>query len=104
MIKFKVNTLIALGNVTGTLTSPVVDLRFNYGYAVQASFTGTPSGAVVVEGSNDQLVWTQVSSDTISGTTSIGREKDACYYPFIRVSKAAGGTGTMTVTICIKGA
>lgn len=103
-IKSKASTLVTAGNVAADISSGPIDIRFNYGLVIVASFTGAPSGAVLVEGSIDNITWVQISTDTISGTTSIGKNLDALYWQYVRVTKAAGGTGTMTVKVSVKGA
>lgn len=103
-MKSVTDTILRAVDVSANQASEALDLRFNYGYAIQCSFTGSPSGSVLIEGSNDKTNWSQITSLTISGVNILSDNKDAVYWPYIRVSKAAGGTGTMTVTITIKGA
>lgn len=103
-MKSVTDTILNAVNVATNQVSSAIDLRFNYGYAIQCSFTGAPSGSVLVEGSNDKTNWSQITSLTVSGVNILSDNKDAVYWPYIRVSKASGGTGTMTVTITIKGA
>lgn len=103
MIKSQIVNLVSSADVSSNITSDLIDLRFNYGFAVQCSFTGSPSGSVIIEGSNDQSKWSQIDSLTISGLNVLSSNKDAIYWPYIRVRKDAGGTGTMTTTITIKG-
>lgn len=102
-MKQKSDTIINAGDVSGALTSEVIDLRYNYGFATVTTLTGAPSGDVVVQGSIDQTTWVTIDSQTISGTTTQFVNKDAIYYPYVRVFKASGGTGTMTTKISIKG-
>lgn len=103
-MKSVTDTILSAVDVSANQASAALDLRFNYGYAVQCTFTGAPSGSVLIEGSNDKTNWSQITSLTVSGLNILSDNKDAVYWPYIRVSKAAGGTGTMTVTITIKGA
>ena len=104
MSKFQVDIIIDAGNVATALTSSVIDLRYNYGVAIQCTFTGLPTGSVVLEGSMDQTSWSIVDTLTVSGTNILSSNKDALYWPYLRVTKAIGGTGTMTVKSCHKGA
>lgn len=104
MSKFQTKKILSAVNVATEQTSETIDMKFNYGFAVQCSFTGAPSGSVLVEGSNDEVSWSTIDTLTISGTDVLASNKDAIYWPSIRVKKAAGGTGTMTATITIKGA
>lgn len=107
-MKYQTKTIIAAGDVSGALASEIIDLRYNYGCAVQVTLTGAPSGDVILQGSNGDpatasSTWSTIDSATISGTTSIAFNKDALYWPYVRVIKASGGTGTLTATITIKG-
>ena len=102
-MKFQTKTIISAGDVSTNLTSIIMDLEYNYGYAVQASFTGSPTGSVLIQGSNDQVNWSTLDTLAVSGTTLLFANRDAVYFPYVRASKASGGTGTMTVTMTIKG-
>lgn len=108
-MKFQTKEIVSAADVASDITSSEIDLRYNYGCAYQAKLTGAPSGDVLLQGTNDDpdsasAEWTTIKTDTISGTTTIANNVDGLYWPYIRVYKAAGGTGTMTVTITIKGA
>lgn len=105
MSKFITKTIVNAEDVSGNITSAVLDLRYNYGFAIQCSFDGaSATGAVKVQGSNDEVNWSEIDSLTISGADVLSSNKDAQYWPHIRVYKAAGGTGLMTVTATVKGA
>jgi hypothetical protein len=103
-MKSIIKAIIEAGDVSGNLVSEALNLRFNYGLAVQCTFTGAPSGSVLVEGSMDEESWSVIDTLAVSGTNILSSNKDAIYWPYVRVSKATGGTGTMTVKVCIKGA
>jgi hypothetical protein len=96
-------TVLSAVNVANNQTSEAIDLRFNYGVFVQAALTGSPTGDIVLQASNDLVTWTELDKVTIS-TTSHFINKDAIYAPYVRIYKAAGGTGTMSVTVTVKGA
>lgn len=103
-MKFVTDTIIAAANVASDQTSDVIDLRYNYGFAIMATFTGSPSGTVKIQGSNDKITWIDIDSIAVSGTTTLSSNKDAIYWPWMKVTKAAGGTGTINVTMTLKGA
>lgn len=108
-MKFQTKTIVSAADVSANINSSIMNMQNNYGYAIQTTLTGAPSGDVVVQGTNDEnptasSEWSEIEKTTIAGTTTIAFNKDAIYWPFVRVFKAAGGTGTMTVTITIKGA
>lgn len=102
-MKQKTDTILSAADVSVGATSEVVDLRYSYGFAAVTTFTGAPTGNVVIEGSIDQTTWVQINSQAISGTTPVFLNQDAIYYPYVRVFKAGGGTGTMTTKISFKG-
>ena len=101
-IKSQTKEVLTAANVASAQTSESIDLRFNFGVFIQASYTGSPSGDVVLQASSDNVVWTDIDKVTISGASNF-INKDAIYAPYIRVYKAAGGTGTITVNVTIKG-
>lgn len=101
-MKFQTKTIIDAGDPAGNLTSEQLNLQNNYGVFIQAVLTGAPTGDIVLQGSNDEVNWLEIDKVTIS-TSQHYINKDAIYAPFIRVYKAAGGTGTVTVTATIKG-
>ena len=102
-MKFQTKTILTGGDVSGALTSEVLNIQNNYGVFVQAVLTGAPTGDIVLQGSNDEQNWVEIEKVTISASIHM-INKDAIYAPFIRVFKAAGGTGTLTLTATIKGA
>lgn len=102
-MKFQTKTIVSAANPASDITSEVLDLRFNYGVFIQAIYTGAPTGDVILQGSNDQTTWNEIAKVTIAGSSQIINQ-DAIYAPYIRVFKASGGTGTVTITATIKGA
>lgn len=103
MIKSQTVELISAADVSANIESDVIDLRFNLGVYIQASFTGSPSGSVVLQASNDQSNWSTLDTVSISGTTLLSINKPDIYAPYVRVIKASGGTGTMSVSLTLKG-
>jgi hypothetical protein len=106
-MKYQIKTIVNAEDVAADVESEVLDLRYNFGCAIQAKLTGSPSGDVVLQGSNDEgetKEWSEITKDTISGTDTIAFNQSDLMWPYIRIFKAAGGTGTMTVTATIKGA
>lgn len=104
MSKYNNDKIIDAENVASNITSESIDLRYNYGYAVVATFTGSPTGTVLIQGSLDKVTWFTLDTLTISGTTALTAQRDAVYYGYIRAFKAAGGTGTLTLNLAHKGA
>jgi hypothetical protein len=102
-MKYQTKTILTDGDPAGNLTSETLDIRNNYGVYVQAILTGAPTGDIVLQGSNDETNWSEITKVTISGSLH-AINQDAIYAPYIRVYKAAGGTGTVTIKATIKGA
>lgn len=102
-IKSQTKKIVSAADVASDITSEVIDLRLNYGVFIQATFTGAPSGSIVLQASNDKTTWTTLDSVTISSTTPLSINKDAIHAPYLRVYKGSGGTGSCTVTLTLKG-
>jgi hypothetical protein len=102
-IKYQVIDALSAADVASNQTSPTIDIRFNYGYAVVCTFTGAPTGTVLIRGSIDGTTWITLDTLTVSGTTTLAVNRSDVFYPYLSVYKASGGTGTVTAKICIKG-
>jgi hypothetical protein len=102
-MKFQTKTIVNGENVANSITSGSLNLEVNFGVFVQAILTGSPSGDIVLQASTDEVNWVDIDKVTISGSQHY-INKDAIYAPYIRVYKAAGGTGTLTIKATIKGA
>lgn len=85
------------GSGTATLTSDVFDLRFSYGYAVQFVFSGgAPTGSAKVQGSVNGTNWIDITSIAVTAMGTVGDNKDAIFYPYLRVQYVAtAGTGVV---------
>jgi len=105
-----------------TVNSPAVPLQDIYGYAVQALYTGTPTGALKLQASCDAFkyahdvnpqtpqTWTDVtdSSFSITSAGSYVWNVTGAFYSFFRVvyTDGSGGSSTarLTITVNVKGA
>lgn len=99
--------------------SPVLLEQF-YGYSVQVIITGTVTGSLKLQGSDDFRVpsmndptgvnvvnWTDITGSTqsISGSGNGIYNSPSCQFRWIRpVYTAVSGTGTMTINVEGKGA
>jgi hypothetical protein len=95
------------GSGTNTVTSGIYDIRFSYGYSVQFVFSGgTPTGTAKVQGSINQTSWTDITSVAVTATGVTADNKDAIYYPYLRVTyTGTAGTGVVVnAYLCTKGA
>jgi hypothetical protein len=86
--------------------SEVIDFELSYGYAVQAVIAGTtPAGTVKIQGSIDEITWTDITSLTVSAAGNLYDNKDAIYWPKLKVLYTqASGTGvTAKIYLATKG-
>ena len=85
------------GSGTNTVTSSVLEFQNSYGYAVQFNIAGTsPVGSARVQGSIDQVNWVDISTIAVSAVGTVSDNKDAIYWPFLRV-RYIGTSGTSVV-------
>ena len=93
-------------SIVSDAISDTIDLRFNYGYAIVATFTGTPNGALRTQGSMDEVTWVDIDNTAQTDTTTRSYNKDAIYYPYIRLfwdNTSSGAPSTITAQISVKG-
>lgn len=107
-MKFVDDKLVDAQSHAVTVTSETVLIDQIYGYAVQAYFTGSPSGVMHLEGSCDNAqqianvtAWTTIdeSSTTVSSSgASVFYNATAQNYKYFRVVYTPySGTGLVTV-------
>ena len=89
-----------------TVSDPI-DIREATGYSAQISWAGVAgTGAdLLIEASNDSIVWTTVSNtgiDSASGNALF--EEDRAMYAYVRASLVIGSVtaGTLNVAMCVK--
>ena len=108
-------------DVSVSVNSPGYWLDQVYGIAIQAEFSGSPVGVVVLQGSCDHggsgmpgqppneasvVNWTTISgsSQAVTGAGPVVWNFNGVFYKWIRMSySASSGTGTVTVTVNTKG-
>ena len=87
--------------MTSTLTSEVVDLAETLGYAIHAIWTGTPTGTLSIQGSNDGLSFVQIDSVATGGVAGqhlLNVEKH--HYRYVRVVYTfSSSTGSLNLYI-----
>ena len=98
---------ISAGDMSGDVTSNVIEMQdFKY-YGIVLSATGTPTGTAVVQGSNDGTTWVNTTrSFGFSGSAADGIIENSTI-PFgfdkLRVKyTASSGAGTLNGTIQAK--
>lgn len=100
--------LIDASDVSTTdVVSESIDVSNIYGLSVQAISTGTLSGTVEIEVSNDGENFFALGSPTvtISNATNAGAQLTDMFYKFVRLrySATSGSTNTLKVFITTKG-
>jgi hypothetical protein len=107
MPRFMKDLIISTEPTTGALTqSQGIDFEYSYGYCVQVVIAGTtPSATLKVQGSIDEVTWVDISSLTIAAAGSFFDNKDAIYWPKLRViyDQASGTNIVAKVYINSKG-
>lgn len=96
---------ITNGDMSGNLTSSVTEIKEARRYGVQLIYTGTPTGTLKLQGSNDNTNWTDLTSQSVSLTGSAGSKilTDDADYSFVRTVYVFGsGTGTLNTIITAK--
>lgn len=102
------NTIISAQSMGGTVTSDSTNINTAISVCIQAIWSAgsTPVGTMVLQASNDNSTWTEVtgSSLAVSGATGSNMwnvEKPA--YGYIRmVYTRSSGSGTLNATINAK--
>lgn len=102
------SSYISGGDMSGNITGPAQDLSYIIGYAVHAIWTGTPTGTVVLQVSNDGVTWENITT-TSTATGGIADSvlfniTDAMYKKVRLTYTRTSGTGTLNVTFMGKGA
>ncbi len=97
--------LISNGNMSGSL-SAIQQLEQIYAYSVEAVYTGSPDGTLLLQASNDWNpgtstgTWTTIddSSNSITGAGSSFWNVTSSNYAYVKfVYTATSGSGTLNV-------
>lgn len=100
-----------------SITSTPILIEHIFGVCIQAVWTGTPTGTLVLEASTDQerlsdgtgvTNWTAIAGSSVSLTGVAGNQMwnvDLAFYRWVRlVYTASSGSGTLNARIQMKGA
>lgn len=87
-----------------TQTSEILDLGESAGYCVHAIWSGTPTGDLLVQGSNDAVNFVSVNTQATGGTAGqllFNVEKQ--HYRYVRVQYSfSSSTGTLDCYVSAK--
>lgn len=71
--------------------------------SVQCIYTGTPTGSLQIQASNDETNWTSMNTTALSGSAGSVMYNVQAGFAFIRVFyDATSGAGALTSVICGK--
>lgn len=98
---------IVNGNMSGNITSNVLNIDEVTSYSIQATWTGVPVGTVKAQGSNNigLLGWTDIteSISAVSGPGTYILNVERPSYSFVQfVYTFTSGTGTMNAVLNAK--
>src|SRR5271165_5923172 len=114
-------TLLSAGDMTTILHSSPLELAYAFGYSIQGTYSGSPVGTLILEGSNDVPTpqdanfnlasfvptnWTTIASSTIaiSGPDAILYNFSGAFYRYVRATYTPiSGSGALTIVGNTKG-
>ena len=98
------NHVLNAASMATSLDSGCIDISNVLGYAVQAIWSGSPVGNIIIQGSLDGANFKVVSTTAAGGVSgSLLVNNDGIHYPFLKVIYTeASGTGTLDVYVSAK--
>lgn len=107
-MKLLVSQLLSAQSLVASVNSSAAEIGSYEGISVQSTYTGTPTGTLKLQCSNDGVTFSDVPTATVSLAGAAGSTlwniPDA-YYRFVRISyTATSGTGSVTSVLVGKGA
>lgn len=94
--------------MTGEVVSPAIQLDQDFGYSVQAVWTGSPTGTLQLEASNDQVTWIPVYNSPVEIAAEDGKIMWNAWgttaYAWARLHYlSTSGTGSLSARTFIRG-
>ena len=77
-------------------SSKVINIQQLSGYSVQTTFTGSPSGTLTINGSNDGINFSVVQTQAVSSSGTYLYNTYNVHYIYVQVNWVGSGTGTIT--------
>lgn len=107
-MRYTADKVIVNHDMSGSVTSEVLDVRLQYGFTVFAAASGAaPAGTFKIQASPDGITFTDVPtlSNTFSGAATYFTNQQWQHYPYIRLvyTTAGGSVGTLNVWFTAKG-
>ena len=107
-MRYVADKIISSGDLSGNITSEVIDIRLQYGFSVFAAWTGTPTGVLKMQASPDGVSsWVDVSGVSAApagGAGSYFVNQQWQFYPYIRfIYTRTSGTGSLDLWFTGKG-
>jgi hypothetical protein len=99
--------LLVNGSMTGNLTSATMPVTQGYIGAVQAVWTGTPTGTLQLAISNDGVIWSVYSGSQVTLSGAAGNflwNLISCGFNYVQLQYVFGSSsGTLNVSSSYKG-
>lgn len=93
--------MIPSGDMSANITGSWIDISNTLGYCIQASWSGSPVGNIIIQGSLDQSVTKDISTTAAGGGAGqVFSNNDGIHYPWVRVIYTfTSGSGTLVANI-----
>lgn len=97
--------LFNAANISPSSTSAASDVSHCMLLSVQSTISGSsPNGTLKIQASNDNVNWSDLHSDSVTGNATLLYTDNNPSYQFIRAKWTyASGSGTITNVLCGKG-
>jgi len=98
ILNTQISNAVSLGS---SFNSSTVDISEVIGYAVQLTYTGTPTGSLTINASNDGTNFFTVATVTLTGSAGTNVQNfTQAHYKYVRISYTfTSGAGTLTAYV-----